>query len=81
MDFETMFLSPLGKEYCYLYYILMVFSLVQVVIGSIYALKHIVDSGKKNIGKTIFASTLGISTIIVEYILARLMYSICVKAL
>lgn len=81
MDFAELFLSPLGKEYCSLYYILMIFSLINLFIGGLYLLKNIVESNKKNLGSNVFGALVGGSALIVEYILSRLIYSICVKAL
>jgi hypothetical protein len=76
-----MFLSPLGKEYCYLYYILMVFSLINLFIGGLLILKNLIESNKKDNVNNIFGALVGGSTLVVEYILSRLIYSMCVKAL
>lgn len=81
MDFTQMFLSPLGKEYCSLYYILMIFSIINLFIGTSYFLKTIFESNKNNLGSNIFGAFVGGSALIVQYILARLVYSICVKSL
>jgi len=81
MDFTELFLSPLGKEYCSLYYILMIFALINMLMGGFYLLKNIVESNKKDIGGNVFGALVGGSVLIVEYILSRLIYSICVKAL
>lgn len=81
MEFADMFLSPLGKEYCYLYYILMVFSLINLFIGGLLILKNLIESNKKDIVNNIFGALVGGSALVVEYILSRLIYSMCVKAL
>jgi hypothetical protein len=81
MEFSDMFLSPLGKEYCYLYYILMVFSLINLFIGGLLILKNLIESNKKDNVKNIFGALVGGSVLVVEYILSRLIYSMCVKAL
>lgn len=81
MDFADTFLSPLGKEYCFLYYILMIFSLINLFIGGLYFIKTTFESNKNNIGNNVFGALVGGSALFVEYILARLMYSICVKSM
>lgn len=81
MEFSDMFLSPLGKEYCYLYYILMVFSLINLFIGGLLILKNLIESNKKDNVNNIFGALVGGSVLVVEYILSRLIYSMCVKAL
>jgi len=75
-----MFLSPLGREYCSLYYILMIFALIQLFVAGGASLRHIINSKKDRLN-ALLMSVLGMSAVVVEYFLARLIYSICVRAL
>lgn len=81
MNFETMFLSPLGKEYCYLYFLLMIYTLFQLLVVSVYSVVNLFNTKKNDMLKTLFTSAMGVSLSTLQYIFIRVMYSICVKAL
>ena len=76
-----MFLSPLGKEYCYLYFILMIYTLFQLLVVSVYSVVNLFNTKKNDMFKTLFTSAMGVSLSTIQYIFIRVMYSICVKAL
>jgi hypothetical protein len=81
MNFEQMFLSPLGKEYCYLYYILMIYTLFQLIVVVVYSIVNIFNTKKNDMLKTIITTLIGISASVIQYIFIRLMYSVCTKSL
>jgi hypothetical protein len=72
--------SPLGKEYCIIYYVLMVLVFVQLVIIVIDVVMML-TTGKKVSSKEMMYSGLAIVNVATTYILSRLQYSICEKAL
>ena len=81
MDFKELFLSPLGKEYCYLYYMLMIYSLFQLSVVIIYSVVNIFNTKKSDIVKTLFTTLFGISASALQYLFIRVMYSVCTKSL
>jgi hypothetical protein len=80
MSYLNSIFSPLGKEYCTIYYAIMVVSFVQLVVVVIGSLVHLFSS-KKNMMQSLVGGVTVSSISFVEYILARLAYSICTKAL
>jgi hypothetical protein len=77
--FETVF-SPIGQEYCVIYYFLMVLTFVQFVLVAL-SMAYVALTEKSFKGKD-YLHTLGlVSTMAVTYMMSRIQYSICVKAL
>lgn len=72
--------SPLGKEYCIIYYVLMVLVFVQLVIVVI-DVAMMLTTAKKVSPKDMMYAGLAIVNVAATYILSRLQYSICEKAL
>tara|TARA_Y100000816_G_C26017020_1_gene531941 strand:+ start:681 stop:923 length:243 start_codon:yes stop_codon:yes gene_type:complete len=74
-----MFFSPLGEEYCLIYLAGVIFTfvgLILVILGSLFS----IISGKDKLQAT-FKSIVAIAYAFFMYILSRLAYSICKKAL
>lgn len=79
-DLMSTFFSPLGKEWCLYYFIILVFVflfLVGSVITGIIALFNI----KKLSFFTIYLITIPIITNLILYYQSRIIYSICVSSL
>ena len=72
--------SPLGKEYCMIYYVLMVLVFIQLVIV-IVSVAMMVATSKKVSSKDLMYAGIAIINVAATYILSRLQYSICEKAL
>jgi hypothetical protein len=81
MDFKELFLSPLGKEYCYLYYMLMIYTLFQLSVVIIYSVVNIFITKKNDIVKTLFTTLFSISASALQYLFIRVAYSVCTKSL
>ena len=80
-DLQKLFFSPLGKEWCLYYYVLLVIAFISLMITFFTAIMSIFSAKKLTfVGffKNSLAPTL---TSFVVYLLARLGYSICVGAL
>ena len=80
MSYLDNIFSPLGKEYCSIYYAIMVVSFVQFAIVVIGSLVHVFNA-KKNMMQSLIGGLTVSSISFMEYLLARLAYSICTRAL
>jgi hypothetical protein len=79
--FNDLFFSPLGKEWCLYYYILLVLAFIGLVVTLVSAIVSLVGA-KKFTATGFFKNTFGpILTSTIVYFLSRLTYSICVGAL
>ena len=72
--------SPLGKEYCIIYYVLMVLVFIQMVMVIINA-AIMLTTEKKVSSKDYIHAGSAIINVAAMYIISRLQYSICEKAL
>lgn len=73
---EKTFLSPLGSEWCNLYYFLMIFALVFLAIMCYYTVVLVL---KRKV--PLYYGVLSIAPALISYIVNRLLYSICIKSL
>jgi hypothetical protein len=79
--FHDLFFSPLGKEWCLYYYILLVIAFLGFVM-TVFAALSSVFSAKKFTAAGFVKNTLApILTSLIVYFLSRLTYSICAGAL
>lgn len=79
--FHDLFFSPLGKEWCLYYYILLVLAFIGLVITVVSAIMSLFDA-KKFTAAGFLKNTFGpILTSLIIYFLSRLTYSICAGAL
>jgi hypothetical protein len=79
--FHDLFFSPLGKEWCLYYYILLVFAFIGLVITLVSGLMSLFGA-KKLTTAGFIKNTFGpILTSLLIYFLSRLTYSICTGAL
>jgi len=75
------FFGPLGKEYCVLFFAIVVISLVNVFIIGFGAIRHIFDAKRKD---KLNAMIMGLSAtlvVFVNYVMARVIYTMCMKTL
>lgn len=75
------FFGPLGKEYCVLFFAVVVISLVNVFIIGFGAIRHIFDAKRKD---KFSATIMGLSAtlaVFVNYVMARVIYTMCMKTL
>ena len=79
-NFHDMFFGPLSKDYCFLFYVFMVFNLVAIlfillaVVGGIFFAKKITN---EQIG-----SGIGLLVLyIIAYLQNRILHSMCINAI
>jgi hypothetical protein len=75
------FFGPLGKEYCVLFFVMVVVSLVNVFLIGFGAIRHIFDVKSKDRFNAIVLGTGAILTVFVNYIFSRVLYTMCLKSL
>ena len=79
--FNDLFFSPLGKEWCLYYYILLVIAFIGLAITVVTAVLSVLNAKKFTVSG-FFKNTFGpILTSTIVYFLSRLTYSICAGAL
>lgn len=80
-NLQDLFFSPLGKEWCLYYFILLVFSLIALVITVITSIMSIFSAKKLTVNGFFKNTIVPILSSLIIYFLSRLAYSICVGAL
>ena len=73
------FFGPLGEEYCTLFLIMTIFTLLGVFAIAFHMLKKLIM--EKNKLTTLYVATWSLGYGLFAYIVARLHYTICLKAL
>ena len=81
MTFYDTFFSPLGKDWCTYYYILLVITFVTLVLSVIMGITSLLTMKKFNYIGLFKNTVMPILTNLLLYFLARLSYSICEGAL
>ena len=79
--FMEMFFTPLGREWCLYYYILMVIAFLGFLMTCVTGVVSLVGSKKFTVSGFFKNSFLPVLTSFVVYLLSRLAYSICEGAL
>ena len=80
-NFVDTFLSPLGKEWCMYYFLLLIFAFVGLLITIITSLMSLFTAKKFTFLGFWNKSLFPVMVSLVAYFLSRLVYSICVGAL
>lgn len=78
--FDTFF-GPLGKEYCVLFFALVVISLFNVFLVGYAAIRNVFDSKRKDMFKSLVIGAGATIAVFVNYLFARILYNICLKSL
>lgn len=76
--FYNMFFSPLGREYCAFYQVLMYITFVIFAITVVSGLWGLVSTRKLNRG-TIVSYALAVLGVGINYFVSRLLYSMCLN--
>tara|TARA_B100001996_G_scaffold285846_1_gene226129 strand:- start:249 stop:503 length:255 start_codon:yes stop_codon:yes gene_type:complete len=78
-SFHDMFFGPLSKDYCFLFYVFMVFNLIAIVLIAFAIIGGIFLS--KKITKEQIASGIGMLVLyLVAYLQNRILHSMCINA-
>ena len=75
------FLGPLGKEYCVLFFVMVVISLINVFLIGFGAIRHVFDAKSKDKFKALIVGLGATLAVFVNYIFSRVLYSMCMKSL
>jgi hypothetical protein len=75
------FFGPLGKEYCVLFFVMVVVSLVNVFLIGFGAIRHIFDVKSKDRFNAIVLGVGATLAVFVNYIFSRVLYTMCLKSL
>ena len=81
MTFHDTFFSPLGKEWCTYYYILLIITFVTLGMSIVMGVTSLLSTKKFNYTGLFKNTVMPILTNLLLYFLARLSYSICEGAL
>lgn len=78
--FQTTFFSPLGKQYCWYFYLLALFALILILLKAINIVYSIFS--KKGKDSASYASDfILLISLLLSYFVNRLLYSMCVGSL
>ena len=81
MTFHDTFFSPLGKDWCTYYYILLIITFVTLGLSIFLGVSSLFTAKKFNLAGLFKNTLMPIFTNLLLYFLARLSYSICEGAL
>jgi uncharacterized YccA/Bax inhibitor family protein len=79
-NFVDLVFSPLGKEWCFFYFIILVMTFIALV-GAIFVAIVSLFNVKKFTFAAIYAILIGVFFGAITYIQSRLIYSICLASL
>lgn len=74
-----MFLGPLDRDYCILFLVFTVISLVTLALGLFTLLGTVLTSKIKNLPMVILGGLWGLSTAAIFYLQNRLLYGMCIR--
>ena len=75
-DLNSLFFSPIGKEYCWYFRILMYITFLGVIVTVIGTITHLLTAKQKHYG---IPHIMAIAQTILSYFVMRLFYSMCIN--